>query len=129
MQTFAQSLASHSTEQTKKDINRARPKANNDYERDMLHDFSHDIVNKRELTKAQRETLEKILTRPQQKAAEGTRAPVLGPDGLPSNEASSRAYYGTPARYLERCLDCAWEGKDYMEHMREQHPELLTCES
>jgi hypothetical protein len=64
MSSFAQSLASHSLENTKRDIDLARTKARNDLERDMLHDYSHDIVNKGKLTKPQREVLNKILTRP-----------------------------------------------------------------
>ncbi len=124
MQTFAQSLGAYSVEQTKCDIETAKDKCRNDFDVDFLHDISHDIVNKGELTKAQRKQLQKILTRPH-RAAEGPSMPSYGPDGMPTNETARKAYYGGATRFPERCLDCDWEGTDYMNHMREMHPELL----
>ena len=77
MPTFSQSLASHSIEQTKRDIETAKTKARNEKELVMLHDFTHDNVNKG-LTRPQRELLQKILTRPQKAPEEAPKpSPTL----------------------------------------------------
>lgn len=140
MISFGADLAAHSVKNTKRDVERARQFAKDDWERDLLHDLAHDLENPQKLsiTKAQRQRLDKILSRPARGEIlkEGdTRSPterhlldylerVRYVGDAPDLEAII-------ARLIENCDDCsvqkleeraAWVEKKYAEQINRCRP-------